>query len=71
MKQYDVINREMGYNKVFYNLNDAKKAMKANNARGFITQICANGDWINHGEIKATGSNKTFTANTKQAKQNY
>jgi hypothetical protein len=45
--------------------------MKENNAEGFITQIRSNGDWMNCGEIKLKGSNKTFVANTKQTKMNY
>jgi hypothetical protein len=71
MKQYSVVNRETGYNNVFYNLKSAKKAMVENEAMGFITQIRSNGDWINHGEIKLRGTNKTFTANTKQKVSNY
>ena len=71
MKQYDVVNSETGYNKTFYSLKAAKEAMKANNAKGYITKIYSNGDWIPCGEIKLSGSNKTFIANTKQVKENY
>jgi len=71
MKQYDVINNETGYNETFYTLKAAKRAMVENNAKGFITQIRSNGDWINHGEITIKGSNKTFTANTTQKIKNY
>jgi hypothetical protein len=71
MKQYTVVNNETGYNEDFYNLQSAKKAMKENNAKGFITEIRSNGDWINCGEIKLKGSNKTFVTNTKQTKMNY
>jgi hypothetical protein len=70
MKTYNVIN-DSGYNKVFYNLNSAKKAMKENNARGFIIKIRSNGDWIPCGEISLAKSNKTFIANTKQKVANY
>jgi hypothetical protein len=71
MKIYSVINNETGYNEEFYNLRAAKQAMKANNAKGYITSIRANGDSVNHGEITLGGSNKTFTANTRQTKSNY
>ena len=70
MKTYNVIN-DLGYNEVFYNLNSAKKAMKENNARGFITKICSNGDWIPCGEISLAKSNKTLIVNTKQRISNY
>lgn len=71
MKQYDVFNRETGYNETFYNLKAAKAAMRKNNASGHITKIYSNGDWIPCGEIKLSGNNKTFIANTKQVKENY
>jgi hypothetical protein len=71
MKQYTVVNRETGYNGDFYSLPAAKAAMKANNAKGFAYSIRSNGDFISHGEIKSVGSNKTFTANTKQEIMNY
>jgi hypothetical protein len=71
MKHYTVINKETGYNEIFYSLPAAKAAMKANNAMGFAYSIRSNGDFINHGEIKLGGSNKTFTANTKQKIMNY
>ena len=71
MKQYDVINKETGYQERFYKLNDAKKAMKEHNARGYITKIWSNGDWEDCGEIKLKGSNKTFVANTNQKKEGY
>jgi hypothetical protein len=71
MKIYTVINRETGYSEEFYNLRASRAAMKANNAIGFITEIRSNGDFINHGQIKLKGNNKTFTANTKQVNSNY
>jgi hypothetical protein len=71
MKTYDVFNTETGYSKVFYSLSEAKKAMKANNAAGFITKVTARGDWMPCGEIKLNGSNKTFVANSKQTMAGY
>lgn len=71
MKQYTVINKETGYNEEFTSLKEAKKAMKENSAKGFITKVYANGDWIPCGEISLFGSNKTFVANTKQQLANY
>jgi hypothetical protein len=71
MKQYIVANKETGYSEEFYSLPAAKAAMKTNNARGFAYSIRSNGDFIGHGEIKLSGSNKTFTANTKQEIMNY
>lgn len=58
----------------FYSLASAKKLIKANldkYAGSSITKTWANGDWENCGEIKLTGSNKTFMANTRQKKPNY
>ena len=71
MKTYDVINRETGYHETFHSLPAAKKAMKENNARGFITKIWSYGDWEPMGEIKLAGQNKTFAANTRQEKPSY
>lgn len=71
MKIYDVINEETGYHETFCNLFSAKKAMKENNAKGFITQCWANGDWEPMGEIVLKGTNKTLAANTRQRKAGY
>ena len=71
MKQYSVINSETGYNEEFYSLPAAKAAMRENNAKGFITKIYSNGDWVSCGEIKLSGNNKSFVANTKQKIANY
>lgn len=71
MKVYTVINREINYHEEFYNLPDAKKAMKEHNAKGYITKIYSNGDWVNCGEIVLKGNNKTFIANTKQTTKGY
>ncbi len=70
MKTYTVINTS-GYNETFFSLSAAKKAMKENNARGYITKTYANGDWENCGEITLKGSNRTFLANTKQTTKSY
>ena len=71
MKTYDVVNNETGYRETFYDLPAAKKAMRENNAKGFITKIWRNGDWEPMGEIKLAGQNKTFAANTRQTKASY
>jgi hypothetical protein len=71
MKQYYVINNQTGYNETFYSLKVTKKAMVENNAKGFITKVRTNGDWIPCGEIQLKGSNKTFIANTAQEIKNY
>ena len=71
MKIFDVINKDTGYQEQFFKLNDAKKAMKQHNAKGFITKIFSNGDFESCGEIVLKGNNKTFLANTKQTKKGY
>lgn len=71
MKVYTVINRSENYCEDFYNLTEAKKAMKEHNAKGYIYKIYANGDFENCGEIVLKGSNKTFIANSKQKVKNY
>jgi hypothetical protein len=72
MKIYYVGNSETGYRDEFYNLSDAKKAMKANNCNwSEIVKVYSNGDWVNCGEIKLNGSNKTFVANTRQKVASY
>lgn len=55
----------------FSTLKEAKRLIRENRekyAGSSITKVWANGDWENLGEIKITGSNKTFVANTKQRK---
>ena len=71
MKIYTVVNRETDYQEDFFSLPEAKKAMRENNAKGFITKVWSNGDWEPAGEITLKGSNKTFIANTRQQKKNY
>ncbi len=71
MKIYTVVNRETDYQEDFFSLPEAKKAMRENNAKGFITKVWSNGDWEPMGEIKLTGRNKTFAANTLQEKPSY
>ena len=58
----------------FFTLAPAKKLIKQNidkYAGSSITKTWANGDWENCGEIKLTGNNKTFIANTKQKSPGY
>lgn len=57
MTIYSVYNEETGYSETFYKLTDAKKAMKAHNAKGSKTKVYANGDWEPAGEIVLKGSN--------------
>ena len=71
MRIYDVINNETGYREQFTKLSLAKKAMKEHNARGYITKVYSNGDWVDCGEITLKGSNKTFVANTRAVKKGY
>lgn len=71
MKIYNVYNNETGYSERFFNLPEAKKAMKENNAKGSITKVWRNGDWEPMGEIVLKGNNKTFCANTKQTTKSY
>lgn len=71
MKIYTVINRNEDYCEEFYDLPSAKKAMKEHNAKGYITKVYANGDWVNCGEILLKGNNKTFVANSKQISKSY
>ena len=58
----------------FYRLASAKRFIKQNldNYKGSsITKTWANGDWENLGEIKLTGNNTHFIANTRQKKAGY
>lgn len=71
MKVYTVVNRSENYCEDFYNLPEAKKAMKEHNAKGYIYKIYSNGDFVNCGEITLKGNNKTFIANSKQTTKNY
>ncbi len=72
--EYDVPCEKWDTSFTFHALAPAKKLIKANldkYAGSSITQVWANGDWENLGEIKLVGTNKTFTANTRQTKPNY
>ena len=71
MKVYLVTNSETNYNEEFYNLASAKKAMKENNAKGYIYKFYSNGTMVQCGEIKLNTTNKTFIANTKQSTYGY
>lgn len=71
MKIYIVVNREEGYNEEFYNLIEAKKAMKEHNAKGYIYKFYSNGTMVQCGEISLSKSNKTFAANSRQQVKGY
>lgn len=71
MKVYLVTNPETNYNEEFYNLTSAKKAMKENNAKGYIYKIYSDGTMVQCGEIKLNNSNKTLVANSKQTQYGY
>ena len=48
-----------------YSISEAKKIMKAHpGATGNKVKVYSNGDWVNCGEIKLKGSNKSFIANS-------
>lgn len=48
-----------------YSVSEAKKIMKAHpGATGSKVKVYSNGDWVNCGEIKLKGSNKSFIANS-------
>lgn len=52
----------------------AKKLIKKHidkYAYSIITKIWSDGEWENLGEIKLSGSNKTYIANTRQTKAGY
>ena len=71
MTIYTVHNEETGYHAEFGTLKAAKEAMKAHNATGWITKMCANGDWEDLGEIRLKGHNRHFVANTRQKVAGY
>lgn len=71
MKVYTVINKKESYVEEFHSLAAAKKAMRENNATGYIMNVRANGDAEPCGEITLKGTNKTFLANTRQTKAGY
>lgn len=59
---------------VFFSLAEAKRFIKkiGNKYQGSsITQIYANGDWVNLGEINLKGNNKHFIANSRQTREGY
>lgn len=72
--EHDVLCEKTDTTFTFFSLSTAKKMIKENPDKyksSSITKIWANGDWENLGEIKLSGSNKTFVANTRQKKANY
>mgnify|MGYP001023260699 CR=1 FL=1 len=74
-KRWKTINvTKMEKSFTFYSLAAAKKLIKENIEKytgSCITKIWANGDWENCGEIKLSGSNKTFIANSRQKTKGY
>lgn len=57
-----------------HTLTEAKKIMRQHpGAKGTKTKVWSNGDWEPMGEIKLTGSNKSFIANSPRnmKKANY
>lgn len=71
MKIYVVVNREENYSNDFYNLIDAKRAMKEHNAKGYIYKFYSNGTMVQCGEISLGKNNKTFAANSRQKGKGY
>ena len=72
--EYDVECEDWSDTFTFHARAPAKKLIKNNLDKykgSCITKIWSNGDWENLGEIKLSGSNKTFVANTRQKKANY
>lgn len=72
--EHDVDCEETDTTFTFYSLAPAKKLIKENIDKykgSCITKTWANGDWENLGEIKLTGNNKRFIANTRQKVVNY
>lgn len=72
--EYDIDLEELNTVFTFYSLAPAKKLIKENIDKyksSCITKTWANGDWENLGEIKLTGNNKHFIANTRQKVANY
>ncbi len=70
---YDNTTKE---SETFFTLTASKKWMKKRVAQGhevegYKYRIYSNGDTVNCGKIKLTGSNKSFVANSKQRKPNY
>ena len=65
---------EMKQHITLFSLASAKKLIKQNRDKyvsSCITKVWSNGDWENLGEIKLSGSNKTFVANSKQKVASY
>lgn len=72
--EYDVECEEWASRFELSSLREAKKLINENLDKyvsGVIYKYWSDGDFENLGEIKISGSNKTFTANTKQRKVNY
>lgn len=72
--EYDVECEEINDSFEFFNLATAKKFIKENiefYTGSSITKVFSNGDFENLGEIKLSGCNKHFIANTRQRVVNY
>lgn len=70
---YDNTTKE---SETFYSLTAAKKWMRerlaqGHNVSGDKYKIYSDGDIVNCGQIRLSGSNRHFIANTRQKKQNY
>ena len=73
-KWKDVEYVKMEKSSVFYELSTAKKYMKKyidKVVESGKTKIYSDGHWVNCGEIKLSGSNKTFITNTRMNQPNY
>lgn len=65
----NVIDKTTNESEVFYSLSAAKKWMRerlkqGHEVSGSKTRIYSNGDWVPCGEIKLSGNNKDFVANS-------
>lgn len=72
--EYDVECEEINVSFEFFNLATAKKFIKENiefYKGSSITKVLSNGDFEELGEIKLSGCNKHFIANTRQKVANY
>ncbi len=71
MKQY-IVKHTNGMTEEYFNLTSAKAAMRQDQgSTGVIYKTWSNGDFECLSEIKLTGNNKTFVANTRQTTKSY
>ena len=76
MTLYSVYDETTKEGKSCDTLTEAKKWMRerikqGHEVSGSKTKVWSNGDWEPAGEIKLSGSNKVFMANTRMKKPNY